>query len=125
MIDDNVLHGFLEKLAKDAMKQIKEEGQLSQQNALPFLIKDQYQKIHHIESEFATKKDIENLEHKLTNRIDDLDNRINELDTRLTNRMDDFRNDIFRELKQYEKITRIYFGILATLIIFCLGKLYI
>ena len=55
MIESNILHGFLDKLAEDAMKQIEEEGNLSQQNVLPFLIKDQYTKITNIENSFVTK----------------------------------------------------------------------
>lgn len=100
MIDSNVLHGFLDKLAKDAMEQIEKEGVLSQQNALPFLIKDQYQKINHIEADFVTKFDLEQTNAKI----------------------DDLRYDLFREIKKVEKVSRIYFGILTTLIILSFSK---
>lgn len=114
MIDSNVLHGFLDKLAKDAMEQIEKEGKLSQQNALPFLIKDQYQKINHIESDFVTKSDLAHTNDK-----------INEVDKNLSDKIDDLRSDIFREIAQREKVTRIYFGILTTLIVLSLSKAYI
>jgi chromosome segregation ATPase len=98
MIEDNVLHGFLDKLADDALKQIKKDGILSQQNVLPFLIKDQYSKITHMESEFLTRKDfksemmvVEARMDRLDSRLDQLDGRMNQFDSRmdhLENRMD-------------------------------------
>jgi septal ring factor EnvC (AmiA/AmiB activator) len=131
MIDSNVLHGFLDKLTKDAIKQIENEGQLSQQNALPFLIKDQYQKINTIESEFATKNDLRDVQTRidsLEKRIVDLDVRlsgkIDELEKKFTDTMNDFRNEIFREMKKNERFNRIYLGFLTTLIFFCLGKIF-
>jgi len=59
VIEENVLYGFLEKLNQEALLQIKREGKLTQENALPFLIKDQYSKISLIEKEFATRGELE------------------------------------------------------------------
>ena len=65
MREDNILSGFLEKLTEDAIKQIEKEGTLSQQNALPFLIKDQYTKITQIQNEFASRGDVQNLHQEM------------------------------------------------------------
>lgn len=93
---------------------------MSQQNALPFLIKDQYQKINHIEADFVTKCDLARIEERIS-RIES--NYVTKLDLEQTNaKIDDLRYDLFREIKKVEKISRVYFGILTTLIILSFSK---
>lgn len=111
MLEDNVLYGFLEKLARDAMKQIETEGNLSQQNVLPFLIKNQYQKIERIESEFVTKREFQELQGYVEIEFG-----------RVNAKIDDLRHEVFTEMNKRfkevdEKFKTIYWmiGILFSL----------
>ncbi len=80
---ENILNGFLDKLAEDAIKQIKEEGRLSKENALPYLIKDQYTRITHIETEFLTRSEfqtfrgeMDDFRYEVSQKFKDVENKI-------------------------------------------------
>jgi hypothetical protein len=53
MIEDEILQGFLDKSASRAMDEIKKEGRLSEQNAIPLLLKAQFNHIAHLDVELT------------------------------------------------------------------------
>lgn len=59
MIEDEILQGFLEKSAARAMDEIKQDGKLSEANAIPLLLKAQFNHVAHLDLEQTTmRKDI-------------------------------------------------------------------
>lgn len=56
MIEDEILQGFLEKSAARAMAEIKNEGKLSEANAIPLLLKAQFNHVAHLDLELTTMR---------------------------------------------------------------------
>ena len=85
MIEAKILNGFLDKLTEDAIKYIENGGSLNHQNALPFLIKDQYSKISHIEEDFVTRGDLYDFKQFTIDKFVEVDQRFKEIDKRFEN----------------------------------------
>lgn len=83
LIEAKILHGFLDKLTEDAINEIKEGGNLTSQNALPFLIKEQFTKISRIESEFASSHEIYDFKQFTTERFSSVDAELLRLDKKI------------------------------------------
>ena len=82
MIEGRVLHGFLDRLTEKALKEIEKGGNLNQQNAMPFLIKEQFTKISRIEEDFATSAHLLEFKQYSVERFGDIDRRFQEVDKR-------------------------------------------
>lgn len=82
MIEDKILYGFLDRLTQESLKEIQDGGSLNQQNALPFLIKEQYSKISRIEEEFSTREDLHDFKQYVVERFDQVDKKFMDIDKR-------------------------------------------
>jgi len=58
MVGDELLQKFLEGEAEKALKEIKEKGVITMDNAIPVMLHFQYNHILHLEQKMATKDDI-------------------------------------------------------------------
>jgi len=59
VIEDEILLRFLERSSKAALEEVKQEGTLSEKNALPLLLKAQFNHITHLDMEMVTKAEFE------------------------------------------------------------------
>ena len=50
-VEDEILQSFLENASKSAMEEIKSEGKLSEKNAIPLILKTQFNHIAHLDRE--------------------------------------------------------------------------
>ena len=53
MVEDEILQRFLEKASQRAMDEIKKEGKLSEENAIPLILKAQFNYIAHLDIELS------------------------------------------------------------------------
>ena len=56
--DDEVLKGFLENAVHNAKEQIKREGKLTTENAVPLLLKAQFNHIVHLDLEISNLRNL-------------------------------------------------------------------
>lgn len=58
-VEDEILQSFLENASKSAMEEIKKEGQLSEKNAIPLILKTQFNHIAHLDRELSHIRETE------------------------------------------------------------------
>ncbi len=64
MVEDEILSAIPDSAAEKALKKIKSKGSISLQEAIPLLLRGQYNHIRHLDQkieEMATKDDIKNM----------------------------------------------------------------
>ena len=92
MIEGKILNGFLERLTKDALREIEKGGSLNQHNAMPFLIKEQFSKISRIEESVATSAELLDFKQYTIERFDTLESslvgRTDGVESRLEGKID-------------------------------------
>ena len=57
MMDDQILSEFLDNAVQQAKKRITQEGRLSTEDAIPLMLKSQFNHIAHLEEQMVTKAD--------------------------------------------------------------------
>jgi len=57
VIEDEILLNFLDRAAKAAIKEIKASGRLSEKNAIPLLLKAQFNHIAHLDRDMVRKEE--------------------------------------------------------------------
>ena len=56
-MDDQILSEFLDNAVQQAKKRITQEGRLSTEDAIPLMLKSQFNHIAHLEEQMVTKAD--------------------------------------------------------------------
>ncbi len=113
MLDDQILSEFLDNAVLKARERITQEGRLSTEDAIPLMLKSQFNHIAHLEQEMVTKKELQEqlfgLQTKFDGRMDKLDGRMDGLQTKLNGRMDGLQTKINGRMDslQYELNGRI------------------
>ncbi len=64
IIEDEILAKFLDNAAAKAMRNIEEQGSLSTEDAIPLMLKSQFNHIAHLEKQMVTKVEFKGLENK-------------------------------------------------------------
>ncbi len=65
IIEDEILAKFLDNAASKAKRNIEEHGTLSTEDAIPLMLKSQFNHIAHLEQQMVTKEEIKGLENKI------------------------------------------------------------
>jgi len=60
-VEDQILKTFLEKASQRAMDEIQNKGTLSEENAIPLILKTQFNHIDHLYKNMVTKDEFNNL----------------------------------------------------------------
>ena len=71
-----ILLKFLEKKCREAEKEIEERGTLSEENAIPLLLKTQFNHIAHLDMELSALREI------MDKRFEQVDKRFEQVDKR-------------------------------------------
>ncbi|MBW8048825.1 MAG: hypothetical protein FVQ77_00495 [Cytophagales bacterium] len=58
-VEDEILQSFLENASKSAVEEIKNEGKLSEKNAIPLILKTQFNHIAHLDNDLSHIREIE------------------------------------------------------------------
>jgi len=80
-----ILLKFLEKKCREAEREIAEKGTLSDDNAIPLLLKTQFNHIAHLDMELTGLRELMDKRfEQVDKRISEVDKRISEVFTRVT-----------------------------------------
>ncbi|MCH8317565.1 MAG: hypothetical protein IIA88_03575 [Bacteroidetes bacterium] len=58
-VEDEILQSFLENASKSAVEEIKNEGKLSEKNAIPLILKTQFNHIAHLDNDLSHIRETE------------------------------------------------------------------
>jgi len=83
MIEAKILYGFLDKLAKETQRELEEGGSLTKQNVIPFLMREQFEKISRIEDEFATSQDLYDFKQFSIEKFDKVDKMFDRMEKKI------------------------------------------
>ncbi len=65
-MDDQILSEFLDNAVQQAKSRITQEGRLSTEDAIPLMLKSQFNHIAHLEQEMVTRADFNGLKDQFT-----------------------------------------------------------
>jgi len=93
-----ILLKFLERKCREAEKEIEEKGTLSDDNAIPLLLKTQFNHIAHLDMELTTLREI------MDKRFEQVDKRFEQVDKRF--------EQVDKRFEQIERIiSRVFTGL--------------
>ncbi len=91
MIEDQVLISFLDKVATEALKEIKDKGSLSVENAMPLILKSQFNHVLHLDKEITeiregmvTEKSLNDFKYTIDKEITELKDNVKSISNHLT-----------------------------------------
>jgi len=86
MLEDQILMSLLGKSAESAMDEIKTTGTLSQKNAIPLMLKSQFNHIAHLDEKMQEMVTIDVFDKKVAGLVtkEEFNSRIGSIDNRLT-----------------------------------------
>ncbi len=86
MLEDQILLNFLENSAQAASEEIKSKGILSEKNAIPLMLKSQFNHIAHLDAKMVTRdefltqmKDVNNKFDQVYSKFDLLQSKFNHM----------------------------------------------
>lgn len=68
MMNDQVLQTFLERAAEKALQEIKEDGNISEKNTIPLILKAQLNHILRLDQDMVTKEEFKNTLDKIVTK---------------------------------------------------------
>jgi len=70
MLEDQILLNFLESSAKEASEEIRTKGILSEKNAIPLMLKSQFNHIAHLDAKMVTRDEFLTQIKEINNKFD-------------------------------------------------------
>ena len=123
MIDDGLINGFLDDSVRKAKENLAKNGQLDLQDAIPLMLKSQFNHIRHLEQEMVTQSYFEQSQKAIESRLSGVESKISDMESKmvttdlLEHRLSETKNDILKWfvgifLAQTLTLTGIFIGVI-------------